>query len=230
MENAIVRGRPDRGPPTIAAPSIDTIGAVQHFDDTPDDSRPSNPWPRLLALAAVIVVMFVAAGACLVTFVTTGADPELRLTLSEVEPGVPRFEPITSWGADNDQFTYGIWVAQIPGVGTRAYLSRDVGSGCHIQWRPTEQVGDVIGVFVDRCGGSIYGIDGLAIAGPATRNLDNFEVATPPGEIVVDFSVVRIGTCRDGADPEEPICNPEGGSTTRSIPRNVPLADDFAER
>lgn len=203
---------------------------MQHFDDTPDDSRPSNPWPRLLALGAAILVMFVAAGACLVTFVTTGADAELRITLDEIEPGVPRFEPITSWGADDDGFTYGIWVTQIEGVGTLAFFSRDVNSRCHIQWQATEQVGETTGVFRDRCGGSVYGIDGVVLDGPATRHLDEFEVSVVPGEVVVDFRVVHIGTCRDDADPDEPICNPEGGSTTRSVPRNVPLADDFAER
>jgi hypothetical protein len=216
--------------PATAIAALGTVEVVQHFDDSPDDSRPANPWPRLLALGAVLLIGIVAAGACLVSFVNSGAEPELRLALAEVEPGVPRFEPITSWGADDAQFTFGIWVALIPGVGTRAYLSRDVGSGCHLQWLATERVGDVVGVFRDRCAGSSYAIDGEAIAGPATRNLDQFEVTTPPGEIVVDFTAVRIGTCRGEPIPGAPICNPEGGSTTRAVPRNQRLPDDFAER
>lgn len=214
----------------IAAPVTDRIGIVQHFDDTPDDSRPRNPWPRLLALGAVLLASFFAAGACLVAFVTTGAEPELRVPLTAIEPGVPRFEPITSWGADDDGFTFGIWVTQIPSVGTRAYFSRDVNSGCHLRWDATRPAGDVTGVFVDPCGGSLYGIDGVLIEGPATRHLDDFEVVVTGGEVVVDFSVLQIGACRDDPDPEEPICNPPGGSTTRSVPRNTALADDFARR
>lgn len=203
---------------------------MQHFDEAPDDSRPRNPWPRLAALGVFILVLFLAAGACLVAFVNTGAEPELRIPLAEVEPGVPRFEPITSWGADDDQFTYGIWVTQISGVGTRAYFSRDIASGCHIQWRATEQFGEVTGVFRDPCGGSVYSIEGRAIGGPATRHLDQFEVDPLPGIVVIDFSVLQIGECRDASDPDEPVCNPPGGTTTRSVPRNTVLPDDFARR
>jgi len=183
-----------------------------------------------MALGAFILVVVGAAGACVVAFVNTGAEPELRVALAEIEPGVPRFEPITSWGADDDQFTYGIWVTQIARVGTRAYFSRDVNSGCHIQWRATEQVGAVTGVFRDPCSGSLYDLGGGAIGGPATRDLDTFDVEARPGVVVIDFSVLHIGDCRADADPDEPICNPPDGTTTRSVPRNTALPNDFARR
>lgn len=203
---------------------------MQHFDDTPDDSRPRNPWPRLLALGAVLLASVVAAGACLVAFVSTGADPEIRVALTELEPGVPRLEPITSWGADDDGFTYGIWVTQVPEVGTFAYFSREVNTGCHLRWEAVRRVGDVTGVFADPCSETVYGIDGVLIDGPGTRHLDNFPVVIAGGEVRVDFSVLRIGDCRDDPDPDEPICNPPGATTTRSVPRNTALPDDFAQR
>ncbi len=202
---------------------------MQHFDDTPDASRPRNPWPRLMALGGVLLATFLAAGACLVAFVNTGAEPEIRIALTEIEPSVPRFEPVTNWGADSDRFTYGIWVAQIPGVGTRAFMSREVNSTCHLQWQATERVGAVTGVFRDRCNGNAYTIEGVAIEGSSPRNLDQFAVNTGGGEIVVDLSVLRIGTCTAGTS-SDPICSPEQEATTRSVPRNVRLPDDFARR
>ena len=183
-----------------------------------------------MALGAVLLIGFFGVGACVVTFITTGAEPELRITLTEIEPGTPRFEPITSWGADDDGFTYGIWVTQISGTGTFAYFSRQVDSGCHVQWQATETAGDVTGLFRDRCGNSVYSIDGTVISGPATRNLDHFEVTVADGEVIVDFSVLRIGTCRADPDPDEAICTPEGGLTTRSVPQHKLLSDDFARR
>ncbi|MDA0351170.1 MAG: hypothetical protein O3A10_03030 [Chloroflexi bacterium] len=215
---------------TTAAQSISSIEGMRHFDDTPDDSRPANPWPRLLALGAVILVAILASGACLVAFLNTGAEPELRLTIDEIEPGIPRFEPITNWGADDEQFTYGIWVAQIEGVGTRAYLSRDVGSGCHVQWLATARVGETVGLFRDRCSGSSYDIGGAVIDGPASRNLDQFSVTTPPGEVIVDFAVLLIGECHGAPTSDAPICSTELGTTTRTVPTSQRLPDDFATR
>jgi hypothetical protein len=184
-----------------------------------------------MALGAVILVALVATGACLVTFVTTGADPEVRVAFTAIEPGVPRFEPITNWGADDSQATYGIWIAQIPGTRTRAYLSREVNSGCHLTWEGTERVGDVTGIFRDRCNGGAYDINGNALDGPTTRNLDQFPVDTSDGDIRVDFSVLQIGTCRVVAPISgELICAPEIGATTRTVPRNGNLPDDFARR
>lgn len=200
---------------------------VQHFDDTPDDTRPRNPWPRLLALGAVLLVMFVGAGACLVAFVNTGAEPELRLLTEQLEPGVPRFEPVTHWGADEDQFTFGAWIVQIPGEGTRAYLSREVNTGCHLQWRPTTQVNGTTGIFRDGCGGSAYAIDGAPLDGATTRHLDEFAVEVGAGEVVVDVRVVRIGACRDGVASGEVICV-TSGATTRTMPRSRAIPEGFA--
>jgi hypothetical protein len=203
---------------------------VQHFDDTPDETRPRNPWPRLLVFGAVILALLVAGGACLTAFINTGADPVLRLRFDELEPGVPRFEPITRWGADPDQFTYGIWVTVIPEVGTKAYLSRNVDSGCHMQWLATEQVGEVTGVFFDRCSGSSYAIDGTAVGGPATRQLDEFEVSTAAGDVRVDFRRLLIGDCRGEPEAGDPICNPAGALTTRTMPLDRVLPEDFAQQ
>src|SRR5262245_41996467 len=74
-----------------------------------DMQRPANPWPRLLAFAAVLGVCAVLLGLCVVTF----ANPprrELKLGLAELATGTPKFVPVTAFGADDRGNTYGAWV------------------------------------------------------------------------------------------------------------------------
>jgi hypothetical protein len=201
---------------------------MQHFDDTPDETRPQNPWPRLLALGAVLLLSVFAVGACLVAFVNTGAEPELRLTVAEIEPGVPRFEPVTRWGADSEGFTYGAWIVQTPRSGTEAFFSRNVQSGCNVQWLATEQVAGVTGVFRDRCDGSSFSIDGTPLDRPAARHLDHFEVEVSEGEVVVNVRTVQIGDCLELAATGM-ICA-STGPITRTIPLTRSIPAEFGRR
>jgi len=167
-----------------------------------------------------LLLIFVGFGACLVIFMNTGAEPELRLRLDELEPDVPRFEPVTRWGADPQRYTYGAWIVQTADLGTQAFFSRNVGSTCNIQWLPTQQVAGVTGVFRDRCDGSTFAIDGTPLDGPAPRHLDQFEVLLEPGEVIVNVRSISIGECRDFADTSV-ICR--SGSSAPPITRTVPL-------
>lgn len=201
---------------------------VQHFDDTPDETRPRNPWPRLLALGAVLLLSVFAVGACLVAFVNTGAEPELRLTVAEIEPGVPRFEPVTRWGADSEGFTYGAWIVQTPRSGTEAFFSRNVQSGCNVQWLATERVAGVTGVFRDRCDGASFSIDGTPLDGPAARHLDHFEVEVSEGEVVVNVRTVQIGDCLELVATG--IICASTGPITRTIPLTGSIPAEFGRR
>jgi len=203
---------------------------VQHFDDTPDDSRPRNPWPRLLALCSVLIILILGAGACLVAFLGSGAESKIRIPLNELEPDIPRFEPITSWGSDSEQFTYGIWVVRIPNQRTVAYFSREVDSGCHLQWQPTVRVKDTVGVFSNNCSENSYSIHGAAINGNTIRDLDHFDVSEVSGYAIVDFHILRIGICTRTPTANDYICSPEFGSTTRLIPRHTALPENFARQ
>ena len=176
----------------------------------------------------MLLVSLFAVGACLVAFVNTGAEPELRLTQAEIEPGVPRFEPVTRWGSDPDGFTYGAWIVEIPGVGTEAFFSRNVGSECNVQWLATERVAGVTGVFRDRCDQSTFAIDGTPLDGPATRHLDHFEVEVSRGEVIVNVRTVRIGDCRELVATGV-ICA-STGPITRTIPLTGSIPAEFGRR
>ncbi|MGE3857564.1 MAG: hypothetical protein AB7G21_11480, partial [Dehalococcoidia bacterium] len=56
------RGASEPGGASPRPPSGDTLGGP------PDSSRPANPWPRLLAFGAVVLVSLVLAGTCLASY------------------------------------------------------------------------------------------------------------------------------------------------------------------
>ena len=198
---------------------------MQYLADEPDDTRPSNPWPRLIALGAFLLLVFVGFGACLAIFVSTGSEPELRIQLDQLEPDVPRFEPVTRWGADSQGFTYGAWIVQSPEIGVRALFSRNVGSTCTVEWLPTQQVAGATGVFRDRCDGSTFAIDGTPLSGPAPRHLDQFELLLESGELTVNVRFIHIGACRDGSTNDVICAN--NGATTRTVPLTGSIPAEF---
>ena len=201
---------------------------MQYFADEPDDTRPSNPWPRLLALGAVLLLIFVGVGTCLVSFVSTGAAAELRLPLDQLQPGIPRFEPVTRWGADPQGFTYGAWIVETPEDGTRAFFSRNVGSQCNVEWLPTEQRSGVTGIFRDRCDGAAFDITGTPVDGPALRHLDHFEVQLEAGEVIVLVRNVNIGLCISQSTTDV-ICE-TNGPITRVVPLTGSIPAEFGRR
>lgn len=200
---------------------------MQYLADEPDDTRPTNPWPRLLALAAFLLLAFVGFGACLAIFVSTGSEPELRLQLNQLETNVPRFEPVTRWGADSQGFTYGAWIVHTA-EDTRALFSRNVGSTCTVEWLPTQQVGDTTGVFRDRCDGSTFDITGTPIDGDAPRHLDHFELEVVAAEVVVNVKTLRIGACIDQSSTDV-ICE-TNGPITRTVPLTGSIPAEFGRR
>lgn len=198
---------------------------MQHFADEPDDTRPSNPWPRLLALGGFLLLIFLGFGACLVSFVSTGAAAELRVPLDQLQSGVPRFEPVTRWGADSQGFTYGAWIVETP-EGTRALFNRNVRSTCTVDWLPTEQRSDTTGIFRDRCDGSAFDITGAPVDGDALRHLDHFELEVIAAEVVVNVKTLRIGSCIDQSATDV-ICE-INGPITRVVPLTGSIPAEFA--
>jgi len=201
---------------------------MQHFADEPDDTRPSNPWPRLILLGVVILFVFVAFGACFVAFLGTGAEPELRVPFDQIETNVPRFEPVTRWGADPERYTYGVWIVQPDTRPVRALFNRNVASHCTVEWLPTEQFAGVTGIFRDRCNGEVFAIDGTPLSDGALRHLDHFDLNTRDGEVVIDVRSVSIGDCVQDAAAEV-ICA-TGGPITRTVPLTGSIPVDFATK
>ena len=198
---------------------------MQYLANEADDTRPANPWPRLIAFAAFLLLIFVGFGTCLAIFVSTGSEPELRIQLDQLEPGVPRVEPVTRWGADSQGFTYGVWVVQNSSSATRAFFSRNVGSTCTVDWLHTEQISGVTGIFRDRCDGSAFAIDGTLLNGPAPRQLDQFELLLDPSEVTVNVRFIHIGACLEDST-NDVICSTDG-TTTRTVPLTGSIPAEF---
>ncbi len=201
---------------------------MQHFADEPDDTRPRNPWPRLLALGGFVLVIVLGFGACLVSFVSTGAAAELRVPLTQLQPDVPRFEPVTRWGADPQGFTYGAWIIESSEGQAVALFNRNVGSTCTVEWLPMAQVGQTTGIFRDRCDGTAFDISGAPIDGAAARHLDHFELEVVAAEVVVNVKTLRIGNCIEQAAVDV-ICE-TNGPITRVVPLTGSIPAEFARK
>ncbi|MEX2446887.1 MAG: hypothetical protein WD734_06045 [Dehalococcoidia bacterium] len=164
----------------------------------PDSMRPSNPWPRLLALLATVLLAAGLAAVCVASFAVP-PKRELVVELTALEPGLPRFLPVTTMGADEGGSTYGAWVVTHDDGEMDAFLSRDAGSRCHVRWDGTAVVEGRVGFFVDRCSGAQYAVGGALAAGETPRDLDAFPVRREGTRIIVDVTEVTLGTCRGAA-------------------------------
>lgn len=195
-------------------------GLMPEIDETPDPTRPRNVWPRLLVFAGALAVGLTLFGACAAAYVRSVPARELTVSLQGIEPGRPRLLPVTVWGADRDGFTFGAWVVVLEGREPRAYLSRDPSSGCQVQWQLVTVQGRAQGLFVDRCGGGLYGLDGAPLAGSEARGLDRFAVRARAGELIVSLARVELGACaREG----QSACSGPGAARSISLPA-APLA------
>lgn len=195
------------------------------LSDAPDDSRPRNPWPRLIAFALTVLVCMFLLGLCVATF----ANPprrELRIEVETLAVGVPRFFPVTTFGADRDGFTYGAWVTLLPANRWVALLSLGPASRCNLKWEPTVQAGGQTGVFVDRCGSARFDAEGAVLAASAPRDLDAFPTRRAGTAIYVDVTSVTLGGCRDGAAGP---CSRAGLVEQRKVPREA-LPPDFGRK
>jgi len=163
-----------------------------------------------LVLAVVAGLALVAA--CVSVFVSNTPRRTLEAARSELTPGLPRFYPLPSFGADADGRTFGVWVA-IPESGSaRAFFSRDPGTGCSVVWRAGAPAADARGVFREACEGTSYDIGGSPVSGGAIRGLDGFDIEVESLRFVVDLERFRLGVCPEGAAPSGAAapCSPPG--------------------
>ena len=124
---------------------------------------------RLLAFGAVVLLGAVLAGTCLVSYARPPAR-ELRAPVTEFTVGVPKFLPVTTFGADRSGRTYGAWVTVNGDGSVSALLSRDASTLCHVRWdanAPSE--GTAPGLLVDPCGPARYHADGTVAANSAAE-------------------------------------------------------------
>ncbi|MCK9485868.1 MAG: hypothetical protein M0R73_04090 [Dehalococcoidia bacterium] len=195
-----------------------------------DSTRPSNPWPRLIAFGLSVVTVVFLAGLCLASF-ASAPDREIRVRDTEYQVALPKFLAVTSFGADEDGRTFGAFLV-VPGdlpAGGRAFFSRAPGTGCNLRWdggaREAAQE-DVVGLFLDPCSDARYGQDGRVVAGTPPSALHEFETRREANSYVVSFDELTLGACH--ADTAAG-CSPRGEPRTRTVPAGA-LPDDFGRR
>lgn len=156
----------------------------------------------LLALAATTIVV---VGAIVMMSVARSVPgiaerPTVGLDVSNLYPGdVTEVETTRSYGIRT------VFVADVPGVGLRAFLARDTHSGCRIRWTGDpdyEPFTNSIRVsFEDPCHGSVYALDGSCVGGPCPRDLDGFVVDVDDHTALVDVGHLVRGARRGTSGP-----------------------------
>ena len=188
-----------------------------------DGTRPSNPWPRILAFVFVIATGVGLAAMCIASFASP-PPREIRLPSANLQAGVPVFTAVTTFGNDRQQRTYGVWTGIDPGGRIVALLSRSAASTCHIRWDATATVGGVTGAYVDPCGAGRWSLRGAVLDGTATKDMEEFRAQRDGGQVVVDITRVLLGTCRVA---QATGCSREGAPLERTVPKGA-LPLDFA--
>ncbi len=184
----------------------------------PDSSRPANPWPRLLAFGAVVLMVLLLAGTCLVSYARP-PERELSADVSSFSLGVPKFMPVTTFGADAGGSTYGAWVTVFARDRVVALLSRDAGSLCHVRWDAAapgvEGAGGGLGALIDPCGPGRYAADGSVLRQSAPHDLHAFRAILDGDTVVVNLTTVTLGACRA---TDATGCSPAGSTEVRTTP------------
>lgn len=188
-----------------------------------DATRPSNPWPRILAFLFTVVAGVGLTGICVASFASP-PPRELRVPSVNLQPGTPVFIAVTTFGNDRQQRTYGVWTAMEAGGRTVALLSRSAASTCHIRWEATASVGGVTGAYVDPCGAGRWSLGGAVLGGTATKDMEEFRTRRDGEQVVVDITRVLLGTCRA---EHAAGCSREGVPLERAVPKDA-LPSDFA--
>lgn len=157
--------------------------------------RPRSTIKVLGGLLAFLVVSFGLLGLCVSTFVSSTPHRTLEVPRTDLTAGAPRFYPLPSFGADPDGNTFGVWVVLHDGGTADAFYSQDPQSGCSLPWRPELSFQGSFGWFRDACNDITYSIDGRPAAGPAARNIDEFDAEVTDANVIVDLERVRLGQC-----------------------------------
>lgn len=142
------------------------------------------------SLLAVALVALVTLVTCVRAYVDSVPERTLRVPRVELISDIPKFIPVTSFGADGRN-THGVWVTREADGTVTAFSSQGPEQGCFVAYRPEQSA------YRDGCTQALYARDGSALTGEATRGLDAFETSTDPAAIIVALDRSRLGACRD---------------------------------
>lgn len=171
--------------------------------------RPRSTVRVLGTLFAVVVLALVALVSCVRAYVDSVPARTVSVSRTELTPGVPKFVPVTSFGADG-RSTHGVWLMLRADGTPTAFSSRGPERGCFVAYRPEQSA------FRDGCTQALFAPDGSPLTGEATRGLDAFRVRADPTMYIVDLERTLLGACRNQASTG---CSRPGAPAERQTPR-----------
>jgi hypothetical protein len=177
--------------------------------EEPDEIVRTQPRSTVKVVGGLLAFVFVSLFAlvtCVRAYVDSVPPRTVRVLRTDITAELPRFVPITDFGADG-QHTHGLWVTLHADGTALAVSSRGPERGCFVAYQLDQSL------YRDSCTGAIYGRDGLPLSGDTTRALDRFDAAVDPAGITVDLERTMLGLCRGDANmgcspPGDPVYRP----------------------
>lgn len=178
-------------------------------DASPVARRPRSTFRVLGTLLAVGLLALVALGSCVRAYVGSVPARTVSVPRTDLTPGVPKFVPVTSFGADGRN-THGVWLMLRPDGTAAAFSSRGPERGCFVAYRPEQSA------FRDGCTQALFAPDGSPLTGEASRGLDAFRVTSDPAAYIIDLERTMLGPCRHAGATG---CSRPGAPADRQTPR-----------
>jgi menaquinol-cytochrome c reductase iron-sulfur subunit len=154
---------------------------------------------RNFMVRAIIGIMVFIGAVLAVPFSGFGILPALRkkepgwsdagtiVDLKVNEPQERRFSQVVKSGWQEDRQERSLWIVKKPDNTVTAYSPNCPHLGCGYRWFDADQR------FKCPCHGSVFDIDGKALAGPTPRPLDTLPVKIENNRIFVQYEVYQLG-------------------------------------
>jgi len=106
------------------------------------------------------------------------------------QPAVLSFTDQSSEGYLRETVVRNVWAVKRSADEVTVFSPICTHLGCRYDWEPNS------GRFLCPCHGSLFGLDGKALAGPAPRPLDTLPVKIENGELFVEWERYELGISR----------------------------------
>ena len=106
------------------------------------------------------------------------------------QPTVLSFTDQSSEGYLRETVVRNVWAVRRSAAEVTVFSPICTHLGCRYDWEPNS------GRFLCPCHGSLFGLDGKALAGPAPRPLDTLPVKIENGELFVEWERYELGISR----------------------------------
>jgi quinol---cytochrome c reductase iron-sulfur subunit, bacillus type len=106
------------------------------------------------------------------------------------QPTVLSFTDQSSEGYLRETVVRNVWAVRRSATEVTVFSPICTHLGCRYDWEPNS------GRFLCPCHGSLFGLDGKALAGPAPRALDTLPVKIENGELFVEWERYELGISR----------------------------------